>query len=300
MINKLFLKGFALIALISTFTLTSCKSDRDDEDDEFSNMDEFYNKHRQEEQEFIIDSTGTGPIVGKQGTKLWSGDTSIFMLPGGGYITYPFTIKLIELYPESDFMEFPMSTVSNNTLTEAAGAIRVRAFKNGTELLLRPNKVFVAEMNDTNNLLSNMKVYYGENKDSDVNWTMATDMLSNAATNASSYTLTLSQMGWATAAKAHVSGAATTQVNLTCEGSGTDNIDVYIVAKDYFSVVRVKKLKSIDVPTGEDVTIVAMAMDQNGNYRLHLKNENVSAGMSIKLDMKEVTEQELLNKLESL
>jgi hypothetical protein len=300
MINKLLLKGFALTALISAFTLTSCQSDRDDEDDEYSNMDDFCNKHRQEEQEFTIDSTGTGPIVGKQGTKLWSGDTSIFMLPGGGYVTYPFTIKLIELYPESDFMEFPMSTVSNNTLTEAAGAIRVRAFKNGTELVLRPNKVFVAEMTDTNNLLPNMKVYYGENKSYDVNWTMASDLASNAATNAGSYTLTLSQMGWAAAAKAHTSSAPTTQVKLTCDGSGTDNIDVYIVAQNYFSVVKVKKLTSIDVPTGEAVTIVAMAMDQKGKYRLNFTSHIVTAGMSLKLDMQEVTEQELLDKLASL
>jgi hypothetical protein len=145
-----------------------------------------------------------------------------------------------------------------------------------------------------------MKVYYGENKSYDVNWTMATDLASTAVTNAGSYTLTLSQMGWATAAKAHTSSVPTTQVKLTCDGSGTDNIDVYIVAQNYFSVVKVKKLTSIDVPTGEAVTIVAMAMDQKGKYRLNFTNHIVTSGMSLKLDMKEVTEQELLDKLASL
>ncbi|MFZ9848391.1 MAG: hypothetical protein ACO3EE_09615 [Flavobacteriales bacterium] len=300
MINNLLLKSFALAALISSFTLTSCHSERDDEDDEFSSMDEFYNKNRQEEQEFIIDSTGSGPIVGKQGTKLWGGDTSIFMFPNGGYVSYPYTIKLIELYPESDFMEFPMSTVSNSTLTEAAGALRVRAFKNGTELVLKPNKKYYAEMTNANKLLQNMSVYYGDNKDSDVNWNKATDLLSGVVTNSSSYYLSVAQMGWVTAAKAHSSSAVTTVVKLEVEGSGTDNIAVFISAKDYFSVVKVSKLSSIAIPTGEDVRIVAMAMDQDKKYRLHFSNENVTSGMTIKLDMKEVTEQELLDKLASL
>jgi len=300
MINKLLLKSFAVAALLSSFALTSCHSDRDDEDDEFSSMDEFCNKHRQEEQEFIIDSTGTGPITGKQGTKLWGGDTSIFMFPNGDDVTYPYTIKLIELYPESDFMEFPMSTVSNSSVTEAAGALRVRAFKNGTELVLKPNKKYYAEMTNANNLLANMSVYYGENKDYDVNWSAATDLISGVVTNVSSYYLSVAQMGWVTAAKAHSSSAPTTIVKLEVEGSGTDNIDVYISAKNYFSVVKVKKLTSIAIPTGEDVRIVAMAMDQDKKYRLHFSNENVTSGITLKLDMKEVTEQELLDKLASL
>lgn len=295
MTNKLLLKSFTIIAICAA-ALTSCKSERDDKNDEYSSMDEFCNKHRQEEQEFTIDSTGTGPIVGKQGTKLWSGDTSIFMFPNGGNVTYPFTIKLIELYPESDFMEFPMSTVSNSTLTEAAGAVRIRAFKNGTELVLKPGKTYYTEMTDTNNLLQNMKVYYGENKDVDVDWTMSNDV---AVTNASSYYIGMKQMGWMMCAKPHVS-APTTKVTLTADGSGTDNIDVYITAKNYFSVVKVKKLKSIEIPTGEDVRIVAMAMDQNGKYRLHYSTHNVTVGLTLKLDLNVVTEQELLDKLASL
>jgi len=296
MTNKLLLKSFAVLALFAA-AFTSCKSDRDDKNDEYSNMDEFYNKHRQEEQEFTIDSTGTGPIVGKQGTKLWSGDTSIFMFPNGGNVTYPFTIKLIELYPESDFMEFPMSTVSNSTLTEAAGAVRIRAFKNGTELVLKPGKTYYTELTDTNNLLQNMKVYYGENKDVDVNWTQSADV---AVTNASSYYVGMTQMGWMMCAKPHTSSAPTTSVTIEAEGSGTENIDVYITAKNYFSVVRVKKLTSIPIPIGEDVRVVAMAMDQNKNYRLHYSKETVTTGMKIKLDLDVVTEQEVLNKLAAL
>ena len=135
--KKFIQKILGLVLAISALTMVSCESARDDEDAEYSSMDEFYTKHRQEEQEFIIDSAGTGPIIGKQGTQILV-DTSIFMLPGGGDLTFPFTLKLIELYPESDFIEFPMSTVSNSTVTEAAGAIRVRAYKNNVELVLKP------------------------------------------------------------------------------------------------------------------------------------------------------------------
>lgn len=296
--NLFFIKSFAAIALLSTTLFTSCESDRDEEDDTYSSMDEFYTKHRQEEQEFVIDTGGTGPIVGKQKTQLYL-DTSIFMLPGGGELTFPFTVKLIELYPQSDFMEYPQSTVAGGQLTESAGAIRVRVFKNGIEAVLRPGKFYAAVMTDANNLLSNMNIFYGTNKDSDVDWTQATDA-STVITNSGSYGLALYQMGWVNCAKLHSSTAATTQITFEAEGSGTEFIDVYIVAKDYFSVVKVKSLKSIALPVGENVTIIAMAMDQDKKYRLHNTSTTVSAGMEVELDLKEVTEQDVLDVLAAL
>lgn len=294
--KSVFIKGFAALILLSTTLFTSCKSDRDDEDDVYSSMDEFYTKHRQEEQEFIIDSAGKGPIIGKQKTQLYL-DTSIFMLPGGGDLTFPFTVKLIELYPQSDFMEYPMSTVAGGQVTESAGAIRVRVFKNGTEAVLRPGKFYATVMPDTNNLLSNMNVYYGSNKDSDVDWTIASDA-SVVSTQSSFYALSLYQMGWVNCAKLHSSSAATTQITLTSKGKGP--IDVYVVAKDYFSVVRVSNLTSIAVPVGEKVTIIGMAMDQNKKYRLHNTSTTVTAGMTVALDLKIVTEQDVLDALAAL
>ncbi len=294
--NTLIIKGFAALLLLSSSLFTSCESEREDEDDEFTSMDEFYTKHRQEEQEFVIDSAGKGPIIGKQKTELYL-DTSIFMLPGGGDLTFPFTVKLIELYPQSDFMEYPMSTVAGGQVTESAGAIRVRVFKNGIEAILRPGKFYATVMPDTNNLLSNMKVFYGENKDSDVNWTQAVDA-STVLTQSSSYGLALYQMGWVNCAKLHSSSAATSEITLTTKGSGT--IDVYVVAKDYFSVVKVTNLKSIAVPVGENVTIIAMAMDQNKKYRLHNTSTTVTSGMTVALDLKIVTEQDVLDALAAL
>ncbi len=296
--NTLIVKGFAAVILLAATLFTSCESDRKDEDDTYSSMDEFYTKHRQEEQEFIIDSLGKGPIIGKQKTKLYL-DTAIFMLPGGGALTFPFTVKLIELYPQSDFMEYPMSTVAGVQVTESAGAIRVRAYKNGTELVLKPGKFYSAVMTDTNNLLSNMKVFFGSNKDTDVDWTQATDA-STATTNANSYALNLYQMGWVNCARLHAASAATTQVTFTSKGSGTQFVDIYIVAKDYFSVVKVKNLQSIALPVGENVTIIAMAMDQNKKYRLQNTATTITSGMKIALDLKVVTEQDDLDALAAL
>ncbi|MFM7021793.1 MAG: hypothetical protein ACKOXB_02360 [Flavobacteriales bacterium] len=297
--NSLLIKSFAAALLICTSLFTaSCESDRDDEDDTYSSMDEFYNKHRQEEQEFVIDSAGGGPIIGKQKTQLYL-DSSIFMFPGGGDVSYPITIKLIELYPQSDFMEYPMSTVADGEVTVSAGAIRVRAYKNGTELVLKPGKCYAAVMPDTNNLLNDMKVFYGDNKDTDVNWSEAKDA-SKVLTQSGYYALSVYQMGWINNAKLHSKSGSATQITFKAKGSGTEFIDVYIVAKDYFSVVKVSKLKSIEVPEGENVTIIAMAMDQDKKYRLHNTSVTVTKNMAIELDLKVVTEQDVLNTLGAL
>jgi len=296
--DTLLLKTFAAAAFLLTLFVTSCKSERDDTNDTFSSMDDFYNNHRQQEQEFTIDSAGKGPIIGKQNTQLYL-DTSIFMFPGGGDLTFPFTVKLIELYPHSDFMEFPMSTFAGTQVTESAGAIRVRVFKNGTELVLKPGKHYTTVMTDTNNLLSNMKVFFGSNADTDVSWTQTTDA-STVTTNNNSYGLALYQMGWVNCARPHVSSSPTTTVTFTAKGSGTQFIDVYIVAKDYFSVVKVSNLKSIPLPIGENVTIIAMAMDQNKKYRLQNTSTTITAGMTVALDLQIVTEQDVLNALNAL
>jgi len=296
--NNFFSKATSVALCAFALLLSSCESTRDDSDDTFSSMDAFYNTHRQEEQEFIVDSVGKGPIVGKQNTRLYA-DTSLFMYPGGSDVKYPFTIKLIELYSHSDFVEYPMSTVAGDVMTESAGAMRVRAYKDGVELVLKPNKSFVAVMTDTNNLLNGMRIFYGANADTDVSWTQATDG-SSVVTNTSSYTLALHQMGWVNCAQLRPSLLGVAAITFVAEGSGTEFIDVYLIAKNYFSVVKVKNLQSIALPLGEPVTVIAMAMDQNKKYRLHSSTLTVGFGITVTLDMKVVTEQDVLNALSAL
>src|SRR5262245_4584536 len=94
------------ISAIVILFIAACSKDRV-EQDSFKPMDSFYNKYRQQEQEFVID-TGQGPclLTGKQGTRLTNVcDTgSFYRTKDNSGITYPYKIKLIEIYTAMDMI----------------------------------------------------------------------------------------------------------------------------------------------------------------------------------------------------
>jgi len=277
--------------------VASCKSERVEQADSFSSMDDFFDQNKQEEQEFVVDTGGTGPIIGKMGTRLY-GDSSIFMLPGGGDVAYPFMVKLIELYPRKDIILYRTPTVSGGAVLRSGGEIRARAYKNGQELVLRPNRAFMAEM-PTIAPETGMQVYYGPNVDVPVDWSLSTD--NSTITNITGYyQAVIYTMGWINCDRLYNYTGAKTTMAFTVDGSGTENIALFVVFRNFLSVLKVNNLTSTEVPIGESVTVIAMAKDQNGKFRLHNSSETISAGFSIKLDMKEVTEQQLLDALTAL
>ena len=70
-------------ALISGLLLFSCSKDRIEERDElneYQSPNAYLDSKKQPEQDFLIDTNGTGPIVGNQGTLIW-GSKNCLMLP---------------------------------------------------------------------------------------------------------------------------------------------------------------------------------------------------------------------------
>src|SRR5574337_1036460 len=87
------------IALFGILIFSSCTKKRAEEKKtgpDYASASSFYTQYQQPEQVFTVDTPGTAPIIGKEGTIL-SGDASIFMYPSGQSITYPFTLKLVEV-----------------------------------------------------------------------------------------------------------------------------------------------------------------------------------------------------------
>src|SRR3954470_1407606 len=93
-ISSLFLSA---LCLSSVFFYCSCSKDRIEtpELNKYSSVNTYLDSKKQDEQEFIIDSAGTGPIIGNQNTKIWIGKECL-ALPNGDSVTWPFTVKLVE------------------------------------------------------------------------------------------------------------------------------------------------------------------------------------------------------------
>ena len=148
---------FAFAAVVVIY---SCSKERIESKNTYSPVNTYLDSKKQKEQEFIIDSTGSGPIVGNQGTKIWTGKQCL-MFPNGDSVTWPFTVKLVELYTPKDMIYYQQPTVASVGILKTDGEIRLRAFKNTTELKLKPDPCMAAIEMPNAAPQTGMRVFYG-------------------------------------------------------------------------------------------------------------------------------------------
>ena len=134
--TKTSLLSIAAALCVSSIIIFSCSKERIQPQTElnaYNSPNSYLDTKQESEQEFTIDSAGTGPIIGNQGTKIWTGKPCLQM-PNGDTVIYPFKIKLVELYSPKQMIYYRMQTVASGNILETDGEIRLRAFKNNTEL----------------------------------------------------------------------------------------------------------------------------------------------------------------------
>lgn len=303
---------FAIILVSFLATFSSCKKERLDAQSggDYSSPSAFYNQYQQQEQVFTVDSPGVGPIIGQMGTK-WFGDRTIFMFPDSQDITYPFILKMTEIYPAKDMILSNLPTVGGGNILESGGEIRIRAFKNNIELVLKPGKKYYMELDTSATpLLNGMSVYYGFNNGSITDWTnniasldpsISPDTLSSVTNQPLFYAMNVARVGWANCARLF-SASPTTTLTFTSKGTNIQNIDIFLVFKNIKSVMKVYNLQSGAIPVGTELTVVAIAKDQNQSNALVYDSQaiTVSSNQQITLDMKTISDQDLLNILSAL
>lgn len=289
---------FTVVAAFVLVTFFACNKDRIT-GDTYESMDEFFDLNKVEEQEFIINETDTaGPIVGNQGTEIYIGHRIFQYTNKPDDVTYPYILKLVELYKYKDIIFYKMPTPHSAGALDNGGEIRVRAFKDGEELMLIPGS-YLKTVFSSDATASDMNPFQGE-APGDVfsQWNLASDG-SVVLTSNSKYVYNTFTMGWLTPAK-NRAASAKSDIKFEVKGTGGAYINLAICFKDFHCVLTGNNLVLEDVPVGEEATIVAMAKDQNGKFRLHQQSLTTSADLTIDLDMKEVSESELIAFLEGL
>jgi hypothetical protein len=302
-------KTIILAMLLSGISFVSCKKDRAPAKPAlgYTSPAAFYSNYKQQEQIFQVDSPGTGPIIGKMGTKLYP-YANIFMFPGGQAVAYPFTVKLVELYPVKDVILWNLQTIAGGKIMQYKAEISARAFKGSQELVLRPGRKFGMETAATTNMLTGMSVFYGFGSGRSADWTnnvssldatINPDTLSSVTNLSASYAMNIARMGWTSCAKLP---AATnfTGVTFTCTGNTPQNIDVFLVFNNGTTVMQCNNLTSGPLPIGTQATMVAIAYDQNNALVYDKQNITVSSGMQVQLNMVSTTDTGLLSILSAL
>jgi len=283
----------AMVAL--GLSMSNCSEQRVEQND-YASPNEFMMNNRPEEQTFVLDTGGQGPIIGNQGTRLWM-DSSIFMFPGGGDVSYPIIIKLVELYTPKDMMLYAMPTVAQGNLLVTGGELRVRAVKDEVELVLKPNRFYRA-LAPTTVSDPNMGLFLGQETGDIVDWTETTDFVTDSlgldsATNF--YDIFVPQMGWINCDYFYGSDPdSLTTITFTSEDDILDNVMKFLYFDEIQSVMQVDGTTSSMVPIGASVKSLCFALGTSGGMYYHMEEFNVVANDTVNVTMQEINEADLL------
>jgi hypothetical protein len=289
---------------ISLFGI-SCSEQRIEPDkNDYSSLNDYYNSKKPAEQEFTITKDGTDPIVGNQNSRIWI-NKQVLMYPNGDSVQWPFTLKLVELYKPKDMIYYQMPNLAARYLLTTAGEIRLRAFKDNKELVLRPNRTFPIEM-PASSPTSDKGVYYGNESGSVVDWSnnftaMGVNSIADSLFTATTYgyKAQIGKLGWINAGKL-VTDKHECTLSFTSEKDNLKNVDIFIYFPDKRSLMQVYNAKSGLMPAGSSVKIIALAINASGNLYYYYSEQTINASANIAITLEATTDEALTRLLDNL
>ena len=302
-----------VIAIIVVMFFISCSKDRTQDkvtSTSYAPMDNFYNNNAPVEQTFTIDSLGGDTIRATNGTKIWGVPKTIFMYKSNHQdIFYPFTIKLIEAYSMKDMILERLPNVAQNKILQSAGELKVTAFKDTNTLLLKQNCGLHMWSPSSTTPDASMKVYYGFTNGSSNDWNMdvtqtdflfSPDTVTKLTVSGCGYSTKITKLGWVSIN--HTFSYTNSNITFSVSGTNTNTnyIDLYVIFKNRHSFIKVSSFAANNLPTGEPITVLAMANDNNGQMYYFKQDYTISNGMQVTINMTSSTESQLLTLLGSL
>lgn len=288
-----------LVSILAlTALLYSCSTERiEPKEDlvEYESAEDYLDSKKTEEQEIEITQEGDGPLIGKEGSKIWI-SKELLQFPNGDSVGFPYTIKLVELYSPSDMIYYQMPSMSGEQLLTTHGEIRLRAFKDGTELILRPNRFWIMEI-PNNNPVNNMYCYYGNNVDSKANWT--NDLSTTFDSISSGYYGEIEKLGWVSCAKNAYESVSTINYNFYSDTISLDNVSTFIYLPEQEGLMQVQGLVSYPLPIGESMKVVSMAKQGNLLFNYY-KEQIISEENQLEIVLEQTTDAKLTSLLNRL
>ncbi len=302
-------KSIFIVLSVSVFVFLatiSCKKDRIEKSlNEYGNLNDYLNTKKQAEQVFVIDSGGTGPIIGNQGTKIWIAK-SCLQKPNGDTITWPYIVKLVELYTPMDMIYWQMPTVSSLGILETDGEIRLRAFKDNVELKLKPYPCYCLVEMPNNAPKNYMKVFYGFENSGKPDWTTNLTQLGVSpgvnpwflATD-TGYVGQIARLGWI-GCDSLVGSTSGVKLNFVSTTDNLENVGIFVFLPTTKTVMQVYNMKSTVMPSGSSVKIICMGIKTDGILFCYYQALSVTANTEIEVEMTEITDANLTTLLQNL
>jgi hypothetical protein len=317
-------KFIGFIAIAGLLAFSSCSKDRitNDEEEkkdnvEFESMDDFYNQNAVEEQSFRIDSLGGDTIYGKDGTKIWGLSKTKFMTKSTHKdIFYPYTLKLIECYSLKNMIFSRLPNVAQGKILKSGGELKITAFKDGVELVLKENKSIPLWMPATGTPDNGMELFYGFTKGTTNDWNndvLNTDYIFQRLDSTSSslnsfkdgYLLSDLKLGWINCDRFY-DYPNKTDISFTFMVDSVEAtvdlkvVDLMIIFKNLHSFMMVTSNPKENMPIGEPITVFAMARATSGKMYYFKEDFIITAGMIVDVNLTLTTEAELKAMLDTL
>jgi hypothetical protein len=289
---------FALSFLLVTFFYFSCSKERiQTQLSTYSPVNTYLDSKKQAEQDFVINNNGPGPIVGNQGTKLYGPGKQCLMLPNGDTISWPYTIKLVELYKPKDMIYYQMPTISAGTILKTDGEIRLRAFQGTTELVLKPGCPVPIEM-PCAAPQSGMHVFNGITTSGHPDW-VDNSPVNLFTVNAAGDSASITKLGWINCGQL---AGSTSNSTLTFVSTTDDltNVGIFIYIPGTKTVMQVYNSASGAIPNGSSVKIVAIGLSSNGNLFTFYQNQTVNSSSQVSITLTGTTDAALTTVLDGL
>lgn len=293
------------IITATVLVVIGCSKERIEQLNAYSPVNTYLDSKKQTEQEFIIDTSGSGPIVGNQGTQIWLGKQCL-QFPNGDSVSWPFTVKLVELYTPKDMIYYQQPTVATAGILKTDGEIRLRAFKNGTELMLKPDPCLAAIAMPNAAPQAGMRVFYGFGAVPSDDWTddpsalgVTTSLSPAFATTASSYTASIARLGWINCGQ-NAGSTPTSTLTFASTVDDLTNVGIFIYFPSTKTVMQVYNLSSKPIPNGSNVKIIAIAVDASGNLFSYDNTKTINSSEQIDITMNATTDAALTTMLDNL
>lgn len=292
--------------LFIVFATISCKKDRIEKTmNEYSDVNDYLNSKKQQEQVFVIDSNGTGPIIGNQGTKIWISKTCL-QKPNGDTITWPYIVKLVELYTPMDMIYYQMPSTSSQGILETDGEIRLRAFKDNEELILKPYPCHCIVSMPNIAPKDYMRVYYGFETAGKPDWTANLSQFGITsgvnpwfAHTDTGYVGHIARLGWI-ACDSIVGSNSGVNLKFISESDNLENVGIFVFFPATKTVMQVHNQLSTNFPSSSIVKTICIGMKSDGSLYHYYQALTVSSSLDINVEMVEISDAALTDLLQNL
>ncbi|MFW5851395.1 MAG: hypothetical protein ACOCWB_04150 [Bacteroidota bacterium] len=284
-----------LIGISSLFFFQCSKQRIEEELITYESLDDYFESKKPEEQEFIIDTLGTCPIVGNLGTHICV-DKSNLQFSDGDSIYFPFILKLVELYSPKDMIYFYMSHINDVGLYGCEGVTRVRFFKNDEELELRNQGVWSLEMPSLSPQES-ISVMYQDKSKQNIRFTTSSETFTVIDYG---YSALIQQTGWTSAGKT-ILNQNVVKLSFDSETDDLNTVTMYVYLPDYKCLVHVQNpYEGVSLPINAAVKIVGIAIDSDEQLYSYTHESTLEVETVIPVVFSETTDAVLTSVLNAL